>query len=167
MLLLVADRPGTGVRYRRAGLASLSAAALGLLAAQVISHLWARERPFAAHPGQTVLLVDPSTDPSFPSDHATAAFAIAFAVLLVCRRPGSMLLVAAIAVACSRVLVGAHYPGDVLAGAGIGLLSAFLVTYPGSRVMDRLTETASVVVDPVAARLWRVADGWHRRPAGR
>jgi membrane-associated phospholipid phosphatase len=39
-------------------------------------------------PTETVLLVPGSSEPSFPSDHATAAFAIAFSVLLVGRRLG-------------------------------------------------------------------------------
>ena len=40
---------------------------------------------------------------------------------------GLPVLIAAIALAASRVLVGVHYPGDVLAGALIGVLAALAV----------------------------------------
>ena len=53
-----------------------------LAAAQVISHLLERPRPYLAHPDASFLLVPVSHDWSFPSDHATAAFAIAVAIFL-------------------------------------------------------------------------------------
>ncbi len=63
--------------WKRACAAGLSAAAVGLLVNQMIIHLWERARPYDAH-HSIVPLVTPSMDPSFPSDHATAAFSIAF-----------------------------------------------------------------------------------------
>ena len=63
----------------------------------------------------------PSHDPSFPSDHATAAFAIAFGILFVARRTGWLFLAWAALIGISRVLAGMHYPTDVLAGAVVGL----------------------------------------------
>ncbi len=55
---------------------------------QVISHTWERARPFTTHPLADHLLAPMTTDPSFPSDHAAAAFAIAVAVLLLAPRVG-------------------------------------------------------------------------------
>jgi undecaprenyl-diphosphatase len=79
--------------------------------AQVVTHLWDRPRPTVAHPGEAHLFfVAPLQDPSFPSDHAAAAFAIAAAVLFVSRRVGSGFLVAAFAIALARVFIGLHYP---------------------------------------------------------
>lgn len=58
---------------------------------------------------------------SFPSQHAACAFAFAYALW-----PNPLTLGFAIAVSCSRVLIGAHYLGDVLAGVAVGLLAARL-----------------------------------------
>ena len=66
------------------------------------------------------LLIDKTTDFSFPSDHATAAGAIAVGLLLTNRRWGIVTAVLAVVMALTRVYVGAHYPGDVLAGLALG-----------------------------------------------
>ncbi|MEW2049723.1 phosphatase PAP2 family protein [Streptomyces sp. NPDC005476] len=66
-------------------------------------------------------------DWSFPSNHAAIAAAAAVALLFVSRRLGALAVVAACAMAVSRVWVGAHYPHDVLAGVVVGALVASLV----------------------------------------
>ena len=99
---------------------------LGLALNQFILLLVDRERPYVS--GLTNLLIAPSADPSFPSDHATAAFAIAAAFLLhgLWRRGWGFLAAAAL-VAVSRVYVGTHYVGDVAGGAATGLTAAAIV----------------------------------------
>jgi undecaprenyl-diphosphatase len=68
-------------RWKRATVAAaLLSASLALLANQASAHVWDRPRLFAAHLLATHLFAAPSIDPSFPSDHAAAAFAIAIAV---------------------------------------------------------------------------------------
>jgi undecaprenyl-diphosphatase len=57
-------------------------ALLALGVAQVIASLWDRPRPYEVHSADAHRLPAPSPDPSFPSDHATATYAIAVAVLL-------------------------------------------------------------------------------------
>jgi undecaprenyl-diphosphatase len=85
-----------------------------------------RVRPYDA--GVTNLLIERSSDFSFPSDHATAAFAIAAAFWFGgLRGRGFAFLIAALMVAASRVYVGTHYVGDVLGGAGTGIIAALLV----------------------------------------
>ncbi len=61
---------------------------------------------------------------SFPSGHATAAFAAVALLLPLMRRtwPRVLLLALACLVALSRLAVGAHWPLDVLAGAALGWL---------------------------------------------
>src|SRR6476620_8089071 len=86
-------------------------ASLALGIAQVIIRIWERPRPFQSH--HVHLLVKASTDPSFPSDHATFAFAVAVAIYLAHRRAGMLALGIAAILAVSRVYVGAHYVGDV------------------------------------------------------
>ena len=66
------------------------------------------------------LLVDKTTDFSFPSDHATAAGAVAVGLVLTNRRWGIFAGVLAVVMAFTRVYVGAHYPADVLAGLALG-----------------------------------------------
>lgn len=99
--------------------------ALGLLAAAIHPEA----RPFTTHP-QVHPLIDHHPGQAFPSDHSTAAFAIALVVLaFLSRRVGVALLAAAALIGFSRVYVGVHYPGDVLASliaalVGVGLVAA-------------------------------------------
>jgi undecaprenyl-diphosphatase len=72
---------------RYGSVAAVLAAGAALAVNQVIALFWARPRPFTAHPTVHVLL-SRSTDPSFPSDHAAAAFAIAAVAVLVRPRRG-------------------------------------------------------------------------------
>ncbi|WP_406430491.1 phosphatase PAP2 family protein [Streptomyces sp. NBC_00631] len=65
-------------------------------------------------------------DWSFPSNHAAIAAAAAVALLFVSRRLGSVAVVAALAMAASRVWVGVHYPHDAVAGLVVGGLVALL-----------------------------------------
>lgn len=108
-------------------------AALALGIAQILAMLWERPRPYVAHPDESHLFIAPSHDPSFPSDHATAAFAIAVAIWLRNRRAGGLALALAVAVSVGRVAVGTHYPGDVLAGAAVGTAAALLLWLPSVR----------------------------------
>ncbi len=94
------------------------AAAVALGLNQIIIRIWARPRPFVDH--HTIMLLTPSTDPSFPSDHATFAFAVAVALFLGLRRVGIVALLLAALIAFARVYAGEHYVSDVLAGAIIG-----------------------------------------------
>jgi undecaprenyl-diphosphatase len=141
-------------------------AGLGLLFSQVISHLWDRPRPFVAHPVQTLLLAPPSPEPSFPSDHAVAAFAIAFSVLFVVGRvAGAAFLSAAFVVSVTRIFAGLHYPGDVAGGMLVGLLAAAVVFYAGRGRWDVLVRPLSRVTDPLLAPAWRAAATYARRRA--
>jgi len=152
------DRPGPWYRWKVAALAGMTAAGLGLVASQVITHFWQRPRPFVAHPHDTILLVAPSNEPSFPSDHAVAAFAIAFAVAFVGRRLGAAFLAGATLIALTRVIAGLHYPGDILGGAAIGLASATLVFLLAGDYLTPVVRVASRITDPLTAPAWRALD---------
>jgi undecaprenyl-diphosphatase len=147
-------RPYGPTRWKLASTSGLVAAAVALLVNQAIAHLWERPRPFTSHAALTHVLSARTTDPSFPSDHAAAAFAIAFAVLVFSRRAGWLFLAAATLIALSRVALGMHYPSDVVAGMLVGLASALLVTRAGRQWVVRLVALLSRVSDPVLRPVW-------------
>jgi undecaprenyl-diphosphatase len=143
--------------WRRASLAAVLSAGLGLAAAKVISELVDRARPFVADPHGVHLFAGHAADPGFPSDHATAAFAIAVAILLRKRGWGIAALVAAIVLAIGRVALGVHYPSDVLAGAALGSAAALALWTPPLRSrIDRLADAVGTRWDRL---LERGADG--------
>lgn len=106
-------------------------AALGVN--QPIAALVGEPRPYTTLP-HLLVLAHYSHDPSFPSDHAVMAGAVAAAVFLVHRRLGLLALLAAAVMAFSRVYIAAHYPWDVLAGLILGAAVSLL----GFRLVRRL-----------------------------
>nr|WP_246429084.1 phosphatase PAP2 family protein [Pseudoxanthomonas broegbernensis] len=110
-----------------AGLAaSLQLAATGLVALALykgLKHWTRRPRPFAAD-GRIRAWVAPLDEFSFPSGHTLHA--VAFTIVALAHYPWlAVLLVPFTAsVAVSRVVLGLHYPSDVLAATGIGSLLA-------------------------------------------
>jgi undecaprenyl-diphosphatase len=112
---------------------------LGLGLNQMVLLFVHRPRPYDA--GVTHLLIAPSADWSLPSDHATATMAIAASFLLHrMPRTGTLFLAASLLMMFSRVYVGIHFAGDVLAGAVTGVLAALLVwkLYRQGTRLDRL-----------------------------
>lgn len=109
------------------GAALGTAFGLGLVAAG----LFTEERPFTSHPGLHQLIPH-EPGQSFPSDHSTAAFAMAFAtIVFISQRWGALLLGAAMLIGFSRVYGGVHYPFDILgsmivAAIAVGGVAAFV-----------------------------------------
>ncbi|SDD64691.1 undecaprenyl-diphosphatase [Mucilaginibacter pineti] len=86
-----------------------------------------RPRPFVTHP-DVIIPKDHPTDSSFPSGHTSAAFAAATSLSLAI--PKWYVIAPSFAyagaVGYSRMYLGVHYPSDVLAGAALGVGSAYL-----------------------------------------
>ncbi|MGC2296747.1 MAG: phosphatase PAP2 family protein [Candidatus Dormiibacterota bacterium] len=106
-----------------ASLSAWLAAVVGFLINQPISNVIAERRPYQTlH--HVLVLVPRVRDFSMPSDHAVVAGAVIAGVLLYNWRLGLAAIAAGLALAFDRVYVGAHYPGDILAGLGLGAVVA-------------------------------------------
>jgi undecaprenyl-diphosphatase len=123
ILILFMDRL-RGVRFLV--LAIVSVVVADAIATHVFKHAFWRTRPCIALEGVR-LLVGCVNSPSFPSNHAVNASALATLVALY--RPRLWLAAAALAmlVGYSRVYIGTHYPLDVLAGSALGLAVALVL----------------------------------------
>lgn len=112
---------------RKAGFLALCAMALGLLVTNItIKPLISRPRPWLDWP--IVPLVTEKDPNSFPSGHTCAAFAagMSWARTLPWKWGRIAAVIAAVCMGLSRLYVGVHYPTDVLVGAVIGLLCAWV-----------------------------------------
>lgn len=90
---------------------------------KVLKHKTSRQRPYQIH-RDIICSATPLDQFSFPSGHTLHA--VAFSVVAVTYFPMLLWLVLpfTLLVAASRVILGLHYPSDVLAGALIGLAIA-------------------------------------------
>ena len=94
--------------------------------AEIIKRLIPTARPFIVN-GEMPLTLTVQSDGSFPSGHTAAAFALATTIWLHDRKVGWAYIIAALIVGAARVLANVHYPVDILAGAILGILTAFSV----------------------------------------
>ena len=69
----------------------------------------------------------PETSYSFPSGHAVFFFGLATGVYFINKKFGRRLFVCAALICLARVIAGVHWPSDVLAGAVLGILTAWIV----------------------------------------
>ena len=145
-VFLFARGPGR-MLWRRATVAAVLSAGLALAAGKLISELVDRARPFVADPHGVHLFASHAADPGFPSDHATAAFAIAVAILLRKRGWGIVALVAATVLSIGRVALGVHFPSDVVAGAALGAAAALALWWAPLR--SRVDALADLLGRPV------------------
>lgn len=94
-----------------------------------IKQVYERPRPFQNPATSTwIRKIGQAHGPSFPSNHAANSFAAAVVLAWYFRRLRYVFYGVAGAVAVSRVMLGVHYPSDVLAGSILGILVGWLVT---------------------------------------
>ncbi|WP_217994666.1 phosphatase PAP2 family protein [Alicyclobacillus kakegawensis] len=110
---------------RLAGFSAIAAAVLARVMNEWVTRVFWRPRPFERLPFLPLLAHERGG--SFPSNHATGAFALAVSMAGV-PGVGLILFVLAVLLAISRVYVGLHYPTDVLAGALHGTFVAVVVS---------------------------------------
>lgn len=73
---------------------------------------------------------------SFPSGHTCLAFAAAAAISMILPRWRAGAFALALIVASERVLQNSHYVGDVVAAAGLGVLSAWIMWTISSGLLE-------------------------------
>jgi undecaprenyl-diphosphatase len=125
-------------KTRKAGFMIGASLLVGLIFGNlVLKNFFARIRPFDLE-GAAVseLLIKAPTDFSFPSGHTLAAFEASAVLMKFDKRMGIPALVLAVLIAFSRLYLYVHFPSDVLAGAVLGVLFAFI----GSAFVDAAYE---------------------------
>ena len=137
-------------KTRKIGLTMAGAIFIGALITNIgLKNIVARPRPYVTSEQFRVYWEavghGPESDPSFPSGHATAAFASMTALFLTVKKkyswPG---LVLALLVSFSRIYIAVHYPSDVLVGMiigiGAGVAAYYLVKLFYSKIAPKLIE---------------------------
>jgi undecaprenyl-diphosphatase len=114
-----------GATAVKAALVMALTGALGVLIYSLLKRVFVRERPFITHAGidRAAATLDRY---SFPSGHTLHAVSFAWQASAHFPELAWVLLPLAALIAASRVVLGLHYPSDVLAGAAIGAALAEL-----------------------------------------
>ena len=116
-------------KTRKCGAAVLLSYVVSLLIGNVwLKDLIARPRPCAVDDTVTLIVKKPGSF-SCPSVHTYLAFSSAMAIYHYYKKPGIGVFIFAALVGFSRLYFFVHYPTDVLFGAALGILTAFLVCF--------------------------------------
>lgn len=105
---------------------ALMACLAAWILALMIKHFFPTVRPFVLNGGETDVLFRPNGG-SFPSEHATVAFALAVTVFLHDKKIGWYFLGSALLIGAARVIANVHYPVDIVGGAFLGTIVAVIV----------------------------------------
>jgi len=142
------------------------AVAVSSLVTEVLKYSIGRGRPFVGGEANAFHFSHFAGNPayfSFPSGHATTAFALAFAVSVIWPKARVAMAVYAIVIAATRLVLVAHHPSDVVAGALVGVIGAMFVRYwfAARRLGFAIQRDGTIVslVGPSSGRLKRVARG--------
>ncbi|RLQ93977.1 phosphatase PAP2 family protein [Falsibacillus albus] len=116
---------GEGSIHETAKLTAFSLASSHLIVS-VIKRIVKRIRPYVQLP-DAMNHIPPLKDHSFPSGHSTAVFSVATPFMLQFPMISALLLPIASIVAISRIVLGVHYPSDVVCGVCLGVISSIVM----------------------------------------
>jgi membrane-associated phospholipid phosphatase len=140
--------------------------ALSVFVGEILKFLIGRGRPFVggkADPFNFIPFEGSGAYASLPSGHAITAFALAFAVSALWPRLRAFMFTYAIVILLTRLVLLAHHPSDVTAGALVGIVGAMAVRYwfAARRLGFAIRADGTIVplAGPVSGRLKRVARG--------
>lgn len=106
--------------------ALVSAFAAKLIFVSLIRMWFFRPRPFLQGT-VTQLIAHNPLEGAFPSGHAAFMFALASSIFFRNKKWGAFFLALAVLSSVSRIIVGVHFPLDIIGGALVGLLSSLIV----------------------------------------
>jgi undecaprenyl-diphosphatase len=127
LLLWFWPSPSRATRQRYVG-AIVVCGVIALAIGVVAGSLRTESRPFVGDTS-VVRLIPHGADNSFPSDHTLLAFSVSWVILWWKRVAGLAALALATLVALGRVIVGVHWPIDVVGSAVIALVAAGIAVY--------------------------------------
>lgn len=148
------------VPVRQALLAATLAGLTGLAFNQIIGLFWYHPRPFELGIGRT--LIPHAQDSSFPSDHLTLIWSIAFTLMLrrKTRLAGWIVALAGVPVGWARIYLGVHFPADIVGALPVALASTVLARGVQKRITEPLAERLQPLHRTLFAHLIR--RGWVR-----
>jgi len=133
----------------------LLAVSVPLVAGELLKWIVGRGRPFVggrADGFNFVHFAGKEAYFSFPSAHSITAFALAFAIAAIWPRLRGLMIAYALMIAFTRLVLLAHHPSDVTAGATIGIIGAMCVRYWFAARGLAFSIGDDGVISPVAGR---------------
>jgi len=100
--------------------------------ANIIKIIIQAPRPFLVFPDIVPLLQ--KTDFSFPSGHATFFSALAVSLFFSHKKAGYLFIFFALLIGVARIIVGVHFPIDILGGYLVGILTAYFIRFISNKI---------------------------------
>lgn len=84
---------------------------------------------------------------SFPSNHTLVSFAAAFIVFKFDKKLAPYAYVLAILIALSRLVLGAHYASDIIAGMGLGTLAGVIASLIADKLAPKVDDFINLKIE--------------------
>jgi len=128
------------------------------IAGDVLKEIFARPRPGVTF-GNEILVLSQAVTPALPSGHATKSIALILPFILVVGDSNNlhkaikiMIILIAGGVCLSRIVLGAHYLSDVVAGLGMALIGLPCSMFLANMVLRRTNQERL----PLLSRIWGI-----------